>query len=227
MAETGTGGGGSSTRTMDRAGEAAQTAKDQAGQVAQRAKHEAGTVVDEAKSQTKHLAHQAKNELRQQVDEGTHKVAGSLRSVGQELETMAGSANDSNDLAATAVREVGTRVGSFADRIEQGGVQSLASDVRRFAAQRPGIFLAGAVAAGVVVGRLVRNLDLGEVASAVKGETDDDLDVPVPAPANGIDTPMAAATPPPAPTPTPSTTPPPPPPSATGPSDPGRMGGTA
>ena len=235
MAETGTGGGGSTTSTMDKANEAAQTAKDQAGQVADKAKQEAGTVVAEAKTQTKHLAREAKSQLQQQVDDGAQKVAGSLRSVGEELETMAGAAHDSNALAATAVREVGTRAGSLATRIEQGGVQSLASDVRRFAAQRPGLFLAGALAAGVVVGRMVRNVDLNEVKDAVTGDgsSNEGSSSPTGAPANGMSTSTPPA-PPPAPAPpTPpasATTPPAPattPVTGTGPASPGQIGGTA
>ena len=48
------------------------------------------------------------------------------------------------------------QVEGLASRLEQRGPQGLMDDVTRFARRRPGVFLSGAVAAGFVVGRVVR-----------------------------------------------------------------------
>ena len=54
------------------------------------------------------------------------------------------------------IAQAGSRVSELAERLDQGGIDEVASDVVRFARRRPIVFLAGAVTAGFVVGRLVR-----------------------------------------------------------------------
>jgi hypothetical protein len=59
------------------------------------------------------------------------------------------------------VEDARSRVTSLADRLESGGAAGLVEDVTAFARRRPGMFVAGAVVAGFLLGRLVR----GGVAS--------------------------------------------------------------
>jgi hypothetical protein len=52
--------------------------------------------------------------------------------------------------------DVQEHVRGWASRLEQRGPQGVMDDMSRFARRRPGLFLAGAVGAGFVAGRLVR-----------------------------------------------------------------------
>jgi hypothetical protein len=76
---------------------------------------------------------------------------------------------DVTEQAASSARHL---AGSLDDR----GVEGIIEDVKRFARRRPGVFIAGAVAAGIVTGRLIRSLDTGAVMDAAKPTTEPDED---------------------------------------------------
>ena len=59
-------------------------------------------------------------------------------------------------LAADLAQEVADRARSLSRHLDQREPGELLDDVRRFARQRPGTFLLGALAAGVIAGRLLR-----------------------------------------------------------------------
>ena len=70
-------------------------------------------------------------------------------------------------LAAGVAAEVADRARSLSRQLDQREPSEILDDVRRFARQRPGTFLLGALAAGVVVGRLLRGTkDAVEAAEA-------------------------------------------------------------
>src|SRR4029078_7962165 len=72
---------------------------------------------------------------------------------------------DFTEQAASSARQL---AGSLDDR----GVQGVIDDVKRCARRRPGVFIAGAVAAGIVTGRLIRSLDTSAVMDAAKPTTE-------------------------------------------------------
>jgi len=146
----------------------AQVAKDQAtnvagsagsaGQhVASVAKDEAGNVAAEAKGQAKNILGQAHAELTQQASDQQQRVAGGLRSLGTELGSMADGSQESG-LATDLARQASTRAHEAADWLENRDPSSLLGEVKTFARQRPGTFLALALVAGVAAGRLTRGL---------------------------------------------------------------------
>jgi hypothetical protein len=59
-------------------------------------------------------------------------------------------------------------VSGAASRIGDGGYQGAIDDVKRFARNRPGMFLLGALGAGFVVGRMVKSVDTGSLLQAAK-----------------------------------------------------------
>jgi hypothetical protein len=74
-------------------------------------------------------------------------------------EQVAALADGQPDRAGSLPRyleEAQEHVRGLASRLEQGGSQGIVDDMSRFARRRPGLFLAGAVGAGFVVGRVVR-----------------------------------------------------------------------
>jgi len=141
------------------AGVAAEEAKN----VAAEAKHRARSLVSEARSQ---VQDQVDDQSRQQKD----LLAGTLNTFGDDLASMA---QNGSGLAADVAHEVADRARSLSRHLDGREPSELLDDVRRFARQRPGTFLLGALAAGVVVGRLARGTkDAIEAAEDTPGTLD-------------------------------------------------------
>jgi hypothetical protein len=135
------------------AGEAGSTGR----RVADVTKEETRAVASETKRQARRLADDARRELRDQAAAQQTRVAGGLRSVGSELSRMADGSTEPG-VATDVVREAGRRVDGVARWLDQRDPGSLLQEVKMFARRRPGVFLAIAVGAGVVAGRLTRAL---------------------------------------------------------------------
>lgn len=155
------GGPGSSTS------EAGAAVKEHAAQVAGAAKEQAATVADEALSQARDLVGEARSQVRQQVDTQRSRVSDLLREVSQDLEQMA-ERSDRNGVAADLVRQAAARARAGRGYLEGGG--DLLADVRRFARRKPGSFLLGAVAAGILAGRIGRAAAAARPAGSTSGD---------------------------------------------------------
>lgn len=133
------------------------TATEQAGNIAGTAKDEAKNVAHETKSQAKDLFAQTQSELKEQAGAQQQRVASGLRSLGDELGSMAGS-SEQQGLASDLVRQVADRAGSAASWLDARDPGSLLHEVTSYARRKPGTFIAAAAIAGVVAGRLTRAL---------------------------------------------------------------------
>ena len=120
------------------------------------AKEEAAGVAREVKGQAKDLYRQTTAELQEQAATQQRRVAEGLRTVGDQLGSMA--ANAEQGVASDVVGQVSTRVSSVADWLDARDPGSLLGEVRSYAARRPGTFIAIAALSGVLVGRLTRSL---------------------------------------------------------------------
>lgn len=175
------------------ASEVKDTAVHEAGNVVETGKSEASAVAHEAVSQVKSLYSQTQRQLSDQAATQQERVASGLRSVGDELSSMA-SNSDNQGLGADLVREASNRVSSVASWIGDRDPAALLGEVKSYARRRPGMFIGIAALAGLAVGRLVRAL--GENAKdehSASGGTGSTAQTP------------AVATPPPLPTTSPAT----------------------
>jgi len=136
------------------AGEAGQAGR----RVAGVAKEETRAVGSEARRQAKRLADQVGGEVRQQAAHQQSRAATGLRTIGDEFSNMASGQGSGTGFAATVAREAGNRVGAAAQWLDERDPRDLLEETKRFARRRPGVFIAIALGAGVVVGRLVRSL---------------------------------------------------------------------
>lgn len=151
---------GDSTRDVAKE-EATGTAQDaaQAGKhTAETAKQQAGEVVGEAKSQAQMLIGQARDELTSQGTAQQQKAASGLRSLADELTGMVNGDVSQPGLASDLARQASDRVRTAADALENRQPSELLDEVRRFARQRPGVFLLSAAAIGFIGGRLTRSV---------------------------------------------------------------------
>jgi hypothetical protein len=144
----------------DEAAELKRTAADSAQTVAETAKTEASNVAAEVKTNARDLLHQAKSDLTEQAGTQQQKVADGLRSVSNELHSMA-AASDQPGVATDLVRQAAERSSAVASWLDGRDPGSLLTEVKSFARQRPGTFLLLAAGAGVLAGRLSRGLSAG------------------------------------------------------------------
>ncbi|WP_051423236.1 hypothetical protein [Arthrobacter sp. MA-N2] len=146
----------------DEAGNTAEQARQSATSVVDTTKAEAANVASEVKANAKDLLSQAKLELSDQAGIQQQKVAAGLRSISEELRSMAEATNDPG-VATDLVRQAAERTSSAATWLDDREPGSIVDEVKTFARRRPGAFLLLAAGAGVLAGRLGRSLsDVGD-----------------------------------------------------------------
>lgn len=144
----------------DEAGNVAEQAGDSAKNVVETAKSEVANVASEVNSSARDLLDQARMDLTDQAGKQQQKVAAGLRSISEELQSMA-TASEQPGVATDLVRQAAGRSSSVATWLEDRDPGSLLDEVKTFARQRPGAFLLLAAGAGVLAGRLSRGLSAG------------------------------------------------------------------
>ena len=143
------------TSTTDRAQEAVSTAADEGKHVASVASDEVQNVAAEAKEQARNVLSDALTQIEEQSQVQRDRLVESLRSLSSDLEQMAtrsGAAGLATDLA----RQVSERARELSTRLDGRDPNEILDEVRSFARRKPGVFLLGAVVAGVAAGRLAR-----------------------------------------------------------------------
>lgn len=154
------------------------TATTQAKDVLGTAKDEAATVAGEAKAQVKDLYAQTQRELKEQANTQQQRIAGGLRSVSDELGSMA-SNSDGGGVAGDLVQQVSGRLSAAATWLGDRDPGSVLTEVKRYARRKPGTFILAAAIGGIVVGRLTRAL----AANASDDKDASPSAAPAPAPA--------------------------------------------
>lgn len=153
--------GSRSSSTTDAVKDQAREAKDTAGQAASdltsTAKEQAGSVVSEAQEQSKRLLRDAQHELTSQASTQQQRAAGGLRSLGDELRSMADK-SEADGPATSLAQQAGDKAASLADWLENKEPGDVLNEVKRFARKRPGAFLALSAGAGLVAARFARGL---------------------------------------------------------------------
>lgn len=132
-----------------------QTASDAGQHMAGVAKDQAAEVAGTTKREAKDLLRQSRSQAYEQTSQQQRKVAEGVRSLSDELKGMADQAPSGT--ASDLVSEVARRASDVAQWLEREPSEVL-EDVKGFARQRPGAFLAIALGAGLVAGRIGRGL---------------------------------------------------------------------
>jgi hypothetical protein len=124
-------------------------------QVASTATDQAKEVVQETQRQAKDLLDQGRTQVKDQVVSQQQKAGQSLTSLAQELRGLAdGTSSGAPGPARDLLQQASGLVEGFADKLQNREPAELLDDVRSFARRKPGLFLLGAAAAGIVAGRL-------------------------------------------------------------------------
>ncbi len=123
--------------------------------VAETASDQATQVTREARRQARDLFGQAREQATDQARTTQKHAAEGLRSLAGELHEMAEGGERHGPVSDLAA-EAADRLGGFAEWLGGREPGDLVEEVRRLARRRPGAFLFGAAAAGVLAGRLTR-----------------------------------------------------------------------
>jgi hypothetical protein len=154
---TSTLGGSSTTDTAkEQAGQVAQDAKESGKQVAATAADESKEVLAEGRRQVKDLTAQAGQQVDEQTRVQKDKATAGLRDLADELRAIASGTGGQSGIATDLAQQAATRVHDVAGWLESRNPGEIVDELRGIARRRPGAFLLGAVAAGVVAGRLTR-----------------------------------------------------------------------
>jgi hypothetical protein len=121
------------------------------------AKDQAGQVAAEATRQVKHMLWQAQSELSDQAQVQQEKLAGGLHGMGDQLTAMA-TGSGAPGMATDLAHQGADKAHEIAAWLEHRDPGSVLAEVRSYARRRPGMFLAVALGAGLVAGRLARGL---------------------------------------------------------------------
>jgi len=144
---------GQPTDDMDGQDSKTEQAKDQAKHVAGVATDEAKSVAGDVREQVRGLLDETTSQVQDQSRTQRDRLVETLRTFSDDLDGMA---EQRGGMASDAVREVANRARSFTQQLDGREPAELLDDLRSFARRRPGMFLAGAAIAGVVVGRVLR-----------------------------------------------------------------------
>jgi hypothetical protein len=171
------------TTTSTSTGSTTDVAKDEAAgvgataaaagrQVAGTAKEQAGEVMHEARDQARSLMDSTRTEVNDQASTQQRRAAVGLRSLSDELRSMASSQREPG-IATDLAHQAADKTGALATWLQDREPGDVLHELSSFARRRPGTFLALAAGAGVVAGRLTRGIAAGAPAqgSSTRGGT--------------------------------------------------------
>jgi hypothetical protein len=171
--ETGTQTGYQTGEEPSKPRQVAEQARESAGQAASdvkdTAKEQVQRVGAEARDQARGVASEVRGKLGEQARSQNERLVGSIRQTADQLDEMRAERQDSP--AAAVVARVAEGGRQFADYLDRNGPDGVLREVEDFARRRPGAFLATALAAGFVVGRLGKSVAKAD-ADAGKPDTD-------------------------------------------------------
>ena len=130
----------------------------EAGQhVAGVAKQETKRVASEAGSQARGLMYTVRDEVQAQASTQQSRVAEGIRGVSSQLSGLS-QGQPASGVVGDLVEQARQRTESIAAWLEHREPADILDEVKRFARQRPGVFIAIAAGAGIIAGRLTKAL---------------------------------------------------------------------
>lgn len=170
----------------DEATNVGQSAKEATGQVASTASEQARNVAGETKRQAQDLINQAGGQVTKQAGAQKEKAVGGLRSLADELRSMAAGNGAQGGMTGDLARQAADKAQQFAGWLDQRDPGDLIEEIRQMARRKPGTFLVGAALAGVAAGRLTR----GAVSANSSSDSPHDTSIGARAPLTTAETPI-------------------------------------
>lgn len=147
---------GGTSKAKQVAGQGKQAATQAAVDVKDTATEQVQRVGAEAASQARTVAAEVRDKVTEQARTQSDKLVSTIRETADHLDEMRSDRQDSP--AAAVVSRVADGGRQLADYLDRHGPEGVLQEVQDFARRRPGAFLATALAAGFVVGRLGKSV---------------------------------------------------------------------
>jgi hypothetical protein len=122
----------------------------------------------DAAAHARQLVDETRGQLRTQASEQTDRLTGTLRDIAGQLRSMAEGKGATTGVVGDVTSQLASTAQRAAGRLDEGGLDAMMADVKRFARNRPGVFIAAAVGAGFVAGRLIKAADTHALIDAAK-----------------------------------------------------------
>jgi len=136
-------------------------AREQAGAAGEAVQRQAGRIGDQMREAAESLLHEQKDRMAEAV----HGFAEALRRAADSLE------HEDKAMAARYADQAADRIDRFSTTMRERDLGEMMANAEAFARRRPSLFIAGAVAAGFVVGRLLTRASDG-AASGYAGASE-------------------------------------------------------
>ena len=156
---------------------------EQAGEIVATAKEQAADVAEKASVEARHLLEETRTQIEEQTAAGAQRLGEQLQRLGEEaLALSEGRPDEAPTMQGYAKRAADTlldaadRAYGLSDDVQTRGIGGVLADVQTFARRRPGVFLLGTAALGLVAGRALR---------ANQGDDDGEQAAPAPTPRLG------------------------------------------
>jgi hypothetical protein len=160
-------GGGSKTEAAKSAAtDVASGAKEATASVAQTAAEQAKDVAAQASAQARDLLGESKSQLQEQARKTQSTAATGLAAIADELRQMT-ERGETSGTATEIVRQASDKAQGLAAWLRDREPGDALEEIRDFARRKPGVFLLGALAAGVVAGRVFRATADGAAAASL------------------------------------------------------------
>jgi ElaB/YqjD/DUF883 family membrane-anchored ribosome-binding protein len=141
--------------------------------VVESAQERASATMSEVGAQSREMADQARTQMRSEAESQTRRLSEKSRELSHDLRTVADQ-TDVSPFMTSLARDGAQRLDRLSTRLEQQGIDGAINDVKRFARQRPGAFLAGCAGAGFLLGRILHNTDTSRLSDAARREISSD-----------------------------------------------------
>jgi hypothetical protein len=170
---TGRSAGADQAGVKQAAAQGTQAAGQAVSEIRDTAAQQAGRVGAEARTQVRTVVADVRDKLGEQARTQNHRLVGTIRETADHLDEMRG--DRSGTPAATVVARVADGGRQLADYLDQRGPEGVLREVQDFARRRPGAFLATALAAGFVVGRLGKGMAKADPNAGTSGKPATDV----------------------------------------------------
>jgi hypothetical protein len=153
----------------EKASEIVAQAQSAVGEVAGTAKDQARVLTAEAKYQARELMTATRQQLSEEAEQRAQRASRGLRSIADQMQALKDGRPQDAGPVAEWTGEIQQRVRQWSERLESGGVDGVLRDLSSLARRRPLVFLGACMAAGVIVGRLVKDAAGADAASSGNG----------------------------------------------------------
>jgi hypothetical protein len=155
-------------RAKDAQTNLAGTAQAPASAVAAVARENTGEIAQDAKTHARQLVNESRQQLRGQANEQAQRVAATLGDIGRQLGAMARGDGAPSGAVADLTQQLASSASGASEHLQERGFDGVVEDTRRFARNRPGLFLLAATGAGFAIGRVLRSADTQALIDAAK-----------------------------------------------------------